>query len=77
MTFQVAQRGLTWSSLHESVTPDYPFSAARVFVMIAIDIVLYAVLALYLDKVRGLEATSVIRRWSAVHSCLRCVPVAR
>ena len=49
---QVAQRGLTWSSLHESITPDFPFSAARVFIMISIDIVLYAVLALYLDKVR-------------------------
>ena len=48
---QVAQRGLTWSSLHESITPDFPFSAARVFIMISIDVVLYAVLALYLDKV--------------------------
>ena len=53
---QVAQRGLTWSSLHESVTPDFPFSAARVFIMISIDVVLYAVLALYLDKVRCTDA---------------------
>ncbi len=59
---QVAQRGLTWSSLHESITPDFPFSAARVFIMISIDIVLYAVLALYLDKVRCSGSMCQIRR---------------
>ena len=60
MAVQVAQRGLTWSSLHESITPDFPFSAARVFIMIAIDIVLYAVLALYLDKVLPSGAMQVL-----------------
>ncbi len=65
---QVAQRGLTWSSLHESVTPDFPFSAARVFIMISIDVVLYAVLALYLDKVRYPE-----QRWS----CSECLLATR
>ena len=47
----MAQQGLTWAALNESVTPDYPFTAARVFIMVAVDIVLYALLAFYLDKV--------------------------
>lgn len=47
----MAQQGLTWGALNESVTPDYPFTAARVFIMVAVDIVLYALLAFYLDKV--------------------------
>ena len=33
------------------MTPDYPFTAARVLIMVAVDIVLYALLAFYLDKV--------------------------
>ena len=60
MLCQVAQRGLTWSSLHESVTPDFPFSAARVFIMISIDVVLYAVLALYLDKVSAHNRDGIV-----------------
>ena len=49
----MAQQGLTWGALHESVTPDFPFTAARVLIMVAVDVVLYAALAFYLDKVRN------------------------
>lgn len=48
---QVAQQGLTWQSLGQSITPEYPFSAQRVFLVVAADIVLYAVLTAYLDQV--------------------------
>lgn len=49
---QVAQQGLTWGVLGESITPDYPFSARNVFIVVAADILMYALLTAYLDQVR-------------------------
>ena len=52
MGAQVAQQGLTWGVLGESITPDYPFSARNVFIVVAADILMYALLTAYLDQVR-------------------------
>lgn len=55
---QVAQQGLTWGVLGESITPDYPFSARNVFIVVAADIVIYALLTAYLDQVPVLSVFS-------------------
>lgn len=46
-------KGVTWSTFTASATPFWPFSTATVFGALAADIVLYALLAWYLDKARG------------------------
>jgi len=49
-----AGRGLTWSTLPMAVTPEGgSFSGATVFIMLAVDIVLYIVLLWYLDTAMG------------------------
>ncbi len=47
-----AQRGVRWATLPLAVTAEYPFSAATVFQMLALDVLLYAALTWYCDKVR-------------------------
>ena len=51
---EVSQQGLHWNSLGLNVTNEsaYPFSALTVFVMLAVDVLLYATLAFYFDRVR-------------------------
>ena len=51
--FETAQRGITWDSLAVPVTSEHPFSAATVFQMLLLDVVLYGVLTWYLDQVRS------------------------
>jgi ATP-binding cassette subfamily A (ABC1) protein 1/ATP-binding cassette subfamily A (ABC1) protein 3 len=46
-----SQRGVQWDTLHLQMTSQYPFSAATVFQMLALDVVLYTGLAWYFDKV--------------------------
>ena len=46
-----SQRGVTWSTINLQITSQFPFSAATVFQMLALDVVLYSVLAWYLDAV--------------------------
>ncbi|KAK9828547.1 hypothetical protein WJX72_000707 [[Myrmecia] bisecta] len=46
-----SQRGVRWSTLPLAVTAEYPFSASTVFRMLALDVVLYAALTWYFDKV--------------------------
>ena len=46
-----SQRGVQWDTLRLQMTSQYPFSAATVFQMLALDVVLYSALAWYLDKV--------------------------
>jgi hypothetical protein len=50
---QVAQQGLTWGALGQSITPDFPFSGRGVFLMVTADIFIYALLTAYLDHVRS------------------------
>jgi hypothetical protein len=52
LNLQVAQQGLTWSALGQSITPDFPFSGRGVFLMVTADIFIYALLTAYLDHVR-------------------------
>lgn len=51
MVLQVAQQGLTWGALGQSITPDFPFSGRGVFIVVAADIFIYALLTAYLDQV--------------------------
>ncbi|KAK9842270.1 hypothetical protein WJX81_003820 [Elliptochloris bilobata] len=51
LKFEGAQRGVTWRALGQAVTPQYPFSAATILRMLALDVALYSLLAWYLDKV--------------------------
>jgi ATP-binding cassette subfamily A (ABC1) protein 1/ATP-binding cassette subfamily A (ABC1) protein 3 len=46
-----SQRGVQWSTISLDMTSQYPFSAATVFKMLALDVVLYSLLLWYLDKV--------------------------
>ena len=46
-----SQRGVAWSTIHLQITSQFPFSAATVFQMLVLDVVLYSVLAWYLDAV--------------------------
>lgn len=46
-----SQRGVTWDTLSLQITSQFPFSAATVFGMLALDVVLYSALAWYLDRV--------------------------
>lgn len=46
-----SQRGVAWDTIGLQITSQYPFSAATVFQMLALDVVLYSALAWYLDKV--------------------------
>lgn len=52
LKLESAQRGISRETLHLSVNSQLPFSAATVFQMLLLDIVLYAVLTWYLDQVR-------------------------
>ncbi len=52
LKFEGAQRGVTWAALGVAVTPQYEYSAATVLRMLALDVLLYAALAWYLDKAR-------------------------
>lgn len=51
LKLESAQRGISRETLHLSVNSQSPFSAATVFQMLLLDIVLYAVLTWYLDQV--------------------------
>jgi len=51
VVLQVAQQGLTWGALGQSITPDFPFSGRGVFIVVAADIFIYALLTAYLDQV--------------------------
>ena len=46
-----SQRGVTWDTLSLQITSQFPFSAATVFGMLALDVALYSALAWYLDRV--------------------------
>ena len=46
-----SQRGVTWDTFNLQITSQFPFSAATVFGMLALDVALYSALAWYLDKV--------------------------
>ena len=50
-TPQTAQKGLTWGTLGQSITPDFPFSARGVFIVVAADVLIYVLATAYLDKV--------------------------
>jgi hypothetical protein len=52
--------GLTWTTFHVSLTPEYQFSAARIFGMLGLDIFLYGLLAWYCDKVRVCEVCCLL-----------------
>ena len=54
--------GITWSTLWLSVTSEANFSAATVFGMLALDVVLYSLLTWYFDKVRRLSTVSACER---------------
>ena len=45
-----AARGLNWASVWQPVTVEGSFSAATVYNMLALDVLLYALLLAYLDK---------------------------
>ena len=49
-----SQRGVTWDTLSLQITSQFPFSAATVFGMLALDVGLYSALAWYLDRVSHL-----------------------
>ena len=51
LKLESAQRGISRETLHLSVNSQLSFSAATVFQMLLLDIVLYAVLTWYLDQV--------------------------
>ena len=51
LQLEAGQRGLHWGSLSLSVTQQGHFSAATVLGMLAVDVVLYGLLTLYLDRV--------------------------
>ena len=51
LKLESAQRGISRETLHLAVNSQDSFSAARVFQMLLVDVVLYAVLTWYLDQV--------------------------
>ena len=51
LKLESAQRGISRETLHLSVNSQSPFSAATVFRMLLLDILLYAVLTWYFDQV--------------------------
>lgn len=48
---ETAQRGLTWGTMGEAVTMEYPFSAATVYLVLLADVLLYVLLLWYLEQV--------------------------
>lgn len=52
LKLESAQRGISRETLHLSVNSQSPFSAATVFQMLLLDILLYAVLTWYFDQVQ-------------------------
>ena len=58
-----SQRGVRWSTINLSMTSQYPFSAATVLQMLALDVLIYGLLTWYLDQVR-----------SCLYSQLLCAP---
>ena len=52
LKLESAQRGISRETLHLSVNSQSPFSAATVFQMLLLDVILYAVLTWYFDQVR-------------------------
>ena len=72
---QVAQQGLTWGALGQSITPDFPFSGRGVFLMVTADIFIYALLTAYLDHVRLLHLLiACLRQLYLLHRC-GCLPM--
>ena len=69
--FETAQRGITWGSLAVPVTSEHPFSAATVFQMLLLDVVLYGVLTWYLDQVHSWWP---VKRAQAPQKVFRSVP---
>ena len=73
MKLEVARQGLNWTTFHISLTPQYPFGAAHIFALLAIDVALYTVLAWYCDKVRQMllslnpRTLSVLMRGGGIH----------
>lgn len=51
LKLESAQRGISRETLHLAVNSQTSFSAARVFEMLLLDIVLYVILTWYLDQV--------------------------
>ena len=65
-----SQRGVTWDSISLQITSQFPFSAATVFQMLALDVVLYSVLAWYLDAVSGAwDSTCMPLPTANCHQC--------
>ncbi|BDA45751.1 probable ATP-binding cassette sub-family A member 3 [Coccomyxa sp. Obi] len=46
-----SQQGVRWSTINLNMTSQYPFSAATVLQMLALDVLIYGLLTWYLDKV--------------------------
>ena len=59
-------QGLQWSKLGIGVTSEssFPFSARVVIIALVVDIVLYALLAAYLDRVSACKSTPYLLRLS-------------
>lgn len=55
-----SQRGVTWSTIRLNMTSQYPFSAATVLQMLALDILIYGLLTWYLDQVGCLWCTGAL-----------------
>lgn len=52
LKLESAQSGISRQTLHLSVNSQSPFSAATVFKMLLLDVILYACLTWYFDQVR-------------------------
>jgi len=49
--FEGTEEGIQWDNINRSVTPDDDFTLAHVFIMLAVDCVIYMLLALYIEAV--------------------------
>lgn len=58
-------QGLHWNTLGISVTSEssFPFSAQVVIIALIVDIILYAILTAYLDKVWVMQVSHSIKAW--------------
>jgi hypothetical protein len=63
-----SQRGVQWDTLCLQMTSQYPFSAATVFQMLALDVVLYSALAWYLDNVSHQSSAGLALVHTPVHT---------
>lgn len=64
LKLESAQSGISRQTLHLSVNSQSPFTAATVFKMLLLDVLLYACLTWYFDQVQ------CSRGWHGLHTCM-------